>query len=121
MTYAGAARFASAGTTWNALPGVENAVPSLQKEHLRTADGTRTAVADFGGVTGTWQTESGKFFAGSATNDHLVFVGVRADESGRIVGELHGGTVATGSGVFNGFQLVGTFPEDPTGLVFLVR
>lgn len=192
VTYAGAARFASAGTMWNALSGVENAVPSLQKEHLRTADGTRTAVAvkleaqsgnlmfdnlanatsafdgnsllndylyttltpvtltitglvagasydlylytacgrtnppyqtvaDFGGVTGAWQTESGKFFAGSTTNDHLVFVGVRADETGRIVGELHGGTVATGSGVFNGFQLVGTFPEDPTGLVFLVR
>ena len=191
-TYAGAARFASVGTTWNALPGVENAVPSLQKEHLRTADGTRTAVAvkleaqggnlmfdnvgnatiafagngllndylyttltpvtltitglvagasydlylytacgrtnppaettaDFGGVTDFWQTDSGKFFAGSAKNDHLVFVGVRADETGRITGSLHGGTVKTGSGVFNGFQLVGTLPEDPTGMVILVR
>lgn len=124
VTYAGAARFASAGTKWNSLSGVENAVPSLQKEHLRTADGTNPpgqTGAEFGGVTGTWQSDSGKFFAGSTKNDHLVFVGVRADETGRIVGELHGGTVATGSGVFNGFQLVGTFPEDATGMVILVR
>lgn len=79
------------------------------------------STADFGGVRRTWSSDAGKFFTGTLKNDHLVFIGLTADETGTIRGELCGGSVTTGSGVFNGFQLVGRFLEDFSGTMILVR
>ena len=67
VTYTGAAKYAAAGTFWNAIYGLENTVQSVAGNGLRTAGGSRTLV----GMSITSTDETNLMFDNVANNANL--------------------------------------------------